>query len=151
METRSLDEYREFINSNLVLIDVGHHHSYGFCRGFDEPSAAARHPRNGFDCDVLRSFFAKPTFHTRASIGRHIDHKPIHRFALRTNSACNKTRSYWCNGGGVICHSFLSRRSLRVESVTSGVPMLARICPLRVHHAKTELSRPRQYPVIFRP
>ena len=151
METRSLDEYREFINSNLVLIDVGHHHSYGFCRGFDEPSAAARHPRNGFDCDVLRSFFAEPTFHTRASIGRHINDKPIHRFALRTNSARNKPRSYWCNWRSVICHSFLPRWSLRVESVASGVPMLARICLPRVNHAKTELSWPRQYPVIFRP
>ena len=151
METRSLDKYREFINSNLVLIDVRHHHTHGFCGGFDEPGAAARHPRNGFDCDILGSIFAKSTFHTRAGIGRHIDDKPIHRFALRTNSACNKTWSYRCDGGVIICHSFSPRRGLQVESVASGVPMLAMISPSRVHHARTELSWPRQYPVIFRP
>ena len=151
METRSLGKYREFINSNLVLIDVRHQHAHRFCSRFDEPSAAACHPRDGLECDILGSFFAKPTFDTRACVGRHIDDKPIHRFALRANSACNKTRPYRCAGRDVICHSFSPRRGLRVESVASSVPMLARIRLPRVHHAKTELSWPRQYPVIFRP
>jgi hypothetical protein len=54
-------------------------------------------------------------------------------------------------GVSVVCHSFSPRHGLRVESGASSVPMLARICLLRVHNAKTELSWPRQYPVILRP